>query len=176
MPTRRCPSCAQPMQTLFVERVELDRCLRCKATWFDGGELERVSGKQGAPTMTRPQPACRCPGCAGDLWFASLRGCEALACVGCGGCFVTDAQLQRAEKVRPASVPRPAMQFVCVGCKDRYAVNTGQPVAAGLACQRCAPRLPPPPAPPASTSESASTVQEQVLEGALGLLMLVLSI
>jgi Zn-finger nucleic acid-binding protein len=136
------------MQPLFVDRVELERCLRCKATWFDGGELERVSGKQSAPSMKRPQPACRCPACPGDLWFASLRHCDVLACVGCGGCFVTDAQLQRAGTGRPASAPRLAMQFICVRCKDRYAISTGQRVATGLACQRCAPHLPPPPPEP----------------------------
>lgn len=169
------------MQPLYVDRVELDRCLNCKGMWFDGGELERVSGKQGVPRMTRPQPACRCPACASDLWFASLRGCEALACVGCGGCFVTDAQLQRANTVRPASVPQPVMQFICVGCKDRYRVHTGQRVATGLACQRCAPRLPPPPIPSAapprpSSGGPASTPQELVMEGALGLLMVLLSV
>lgn len=161
------------MQPLFVDRVELDRCLRCKATWFDGGELERVSGKQGTPTMSRPQAACRCPACAGDLWFASLRHCDVLACVGCGGCLITDAQLHRADTRRPTSAPRPAMQFICVGCKDRYAITTSQRVATGLACKRCAPSLPP--APPEPTPAEGDTVGEVMGQVVIGLLMLLAS-
>jgi len=133
------------MQPLYLDRVELDRCFRCAATWFDPDELVRVSGVQRTPEMTRTQPACRCPACGEHLWFARLHTCEVLTCVGCGGSFVTDAQLERAAMGRlTGRVPR-AMQFICVGCKDRYTLADSTRVKSGLACARCAERLPPAP-------------------------------
>lgn len=168
------------MQVLFHERIELDRCLDCEATWFDGGELARVSGARGAPVITREQPAGRCPGCGGLLWSARVGDCALLSCIACAGCFVTDNQLRRAfpdPRHRPGP---PLLQFVCVGCKDRYAFEKAERVTSGLACARCAANLPrwepPPPRMEPSvegtTSSGSKGAFELLVDILMGLLML----
>jgi len=127
---------------LFHGRIELDRCLDCEATWFDRGELARVSGAGGAPAMTREQPVGRCPGCGGLLWSARVEGCELLSCIDCAGCFVTDNQLRRVIRHARRQPGTPLLQFVCVGCKDRYDFEKAERVATGVACVRCAANLP----------------------------------
>ncbi|MCP3098082.1 zf-TFIIB domain-containing protein [Myxococcus sp. K15C18031901] len=147
MPARACPSCRAPLQPLLADRVLLDRCFACKAMWFDAGELGLVAGTQGTPEMTREQPAAKCPACAGMLWFARLGACELLACIECGGNSVSDAQFARATQEGAARKALPRLEFVCVGCKDRYPLTQCQRVVPGLACARCAERFPPAPAP-----------------------------
>jgi len=39
-----CPRCAQPCVAIDAKGVELDVCKECGGTWFDGGELFRVTG------------------------------------------------------------------------------------------------------------------------------------
>lgn len=158
MPARSCPTCTRPLQPLYADHIELDRCFACAATWFDPGEFERVSGERGAPVMTREHPACGCPGCGEHLWFARIKDCDVLACVDCGGCFVTDVQARRATVDSPAPRRQWTMQFVCVGCKDRYALSEHQQVAAGLACARCAERLPAVPPPKQGGKTNAAPV------------------
>ncbi|MCE9669692.1 zf-TFIIB domain-containing protein [Myxococcus stipitatus] len=145
------------MQPLFADRVPLDRCFACKAMWFDAGELGVVAGSQGTLEMTREQPAARCPGCQGMLWFARLGACELLACIDCGGNYVADAQFARATREGAARKELPRLEFVCVGCKDRYALTQCQRVAPGLACGRCAERFPPPSVTPPRAREASGS-------------------
>lgn len=156
MLARSCPTCTRPLQPLYADHIELDRCFTCAATWFDPGEFERVSGKRGALVMTREHPACDCPGCGEHLWFARIKDCDVLACVNCGGCFVTDVQARRATVNMSTPRRQWAMQFVCVGCEDRYAFSERKRVAAGLACTRCAEDRPAPPPPEQGSMASAA--------------------
>ena len=180
MPSRACPFCHRTLQTLFHGRIELDRCLDCEATWFDRDELGHLAGARGAPVMTREQPVGRCPGCGGLLWSARVEGCELLACIDCAGCIVTDNQLRRVLREPRLQSGPPQLQFVCVGCKDRYAFEKAQRVTTGLACVRCAATLPrwepPPPRmdPPAEGPPPANSggVFTSVVDILLGLLML----
>lgn len=52
-----CPDCGATMSTLHVQRhgdrIELDACPACGGTWFDLGELERLT----APTPNLPRGA-----------------------------------------------------------------------------------------------------------------------
>jgi hypothetical protein len=38
----RCPTCHEPMGTWKLHAIEIDRCERDGAIWFDANELERV--------------------------------------------------------------------------------------------------------------------------------------
>jgi len=38
-----CPTCKQPMISLHLAGVEIDRCLECRGTWLDSGELELLT-------------------------------------------------------------------------------------------------------------------------------------
>jgi Zn-finger nucleic acid-binding protein len=149
MPARTCPFCHRTLQVLFQGRIELDRCLDCEATWFDRDELAHLSGTRGAPVMTREQPVGRCPACGGLLWSARVEGCEFLSCIACAGCIITDNQLRRAIRDPHRQAGPLLLEFVCVGCKDRYAFEKAERVTTGLACVRCVANLrrwvPPPP-------------------------------
>ncbi|MEW5739397.1 MAG: zf-TFIIB domain-containing protein [Myxococcota bacterium] len=153
---RACPACTTPMQPLWVKKVPLDWCGACRALWFDRGELAEALGVDGAPVMTREQPAARCPACRGLLWFSRVDGSDVLACVDCAGSFVTEAALMRRGAV-PASGVQGA--FVCARCGDRFPLDEGAPMEEGLACRRCAPVT-------VTPVESASSLEE-LLERAL---------
>jgi Zn-finger nucleic acid-binding protein len=146
------------MQPLTVRRVPVDWCTHCRALWFDRGELARALGIEGAPAITREQPAARCPACRGLLWFSTVAGSDVLACVDCAGCFVTEAALRRRGAVPPSGVEG---TFVCASCGDGYALAEGRVTGKGLECARCAPA-------PVEPAAERSTLQE-LLEGLVAL-------
>lgn len=37
-----CPNCREPLIVLELEGIELDRCVACRGTWLDAGELEQI--------------------------------------------------------------------------------------------------------------------------------------
>lgn len=45
-----CPRCAEAMVAFELEGVEIDRCIVCRGTWLDAGELETISKLSGAST------------------------------------------------------------------------------------------------------------------------------
>ncbi len=140
-PDRDCPQCGRAMQLFFVERVELDRCFFCRATWFDRGELERVLGRVLTPKLEGDATARRCVACREPLWPASLNGRRVDVCVACGGTLATDQELQHAVARTPWTGVQRAL-FLCMGCKDKYAVTDARRVDGGLSCPRCLDRFP----------------------------------
>jgi len=142
------------MHPLALRRVPVDWCTACRALWFDRGELALALGLTGTPAMTREQPAARCPACRGLLWFSDVQGSDVLACVDCGGCFVSEAVLRRRGAVPAAGVDG---SFTCATCGDDYPLSAGGPTPKGLECHRC---TPPPKAPPPARSPL-----EELLEG-----------
>jgi len=68
-----CPACKQPMISLEFQGVEIDRCLECRGTWLDAGELELLAELAGedpaelsralGETATLRKDARRCPRC-----------------------------------------------------------------------------------------------------------------
>ena len=44
-----CPRCRKPMVEETIERVPVDRCLRCDGVWLDEGELDRIIAAGPAP-------------------------------------------------------------------------------------------------------------------------------
>ncbi|MFZ5471983.1 MAG: zf-TFIIB domain-containing protein [Myxococcota bacterium] len=142
---RDCPSCRKPMQALFFGRLELDRCLACKATWFDRGGLERVSGRRLVPKILGDAAVSRCPACPGLLSSVELEGISAIACVACGGSLVSDAKLDLlAEPMKTRG--RNGLSFVCTRCGDRFALEDGFLRESKLCCMRCVPEKPKQPA------------------------------
>lgn len=39
-----CPVCREVLITFELEGIEIDRCLKCKGTWLDSGEIEMLAG------------------------------------------------------------------------------------------------------------------------------------
>ena len=37
-----CPNCREPLVVVELEGVEIDRCVACRGTWLDAGELEQI--------------------------------------------------------------------------------------------------------------------------------------
>ena len=44
-----CPACGEPLVTFGYEGVEIDRCVACKGTWLDAGELDQLGTLSGLP-------------------------------------------------------------------------------------------------------------------------------
>lgn len=42
-----CPVCEQPMVAFELAGVEVDRCVSCRGTWLDGGELQLIADLAG---------------------------------------------------------------------------------------------------------------------------------
>ncbi|HOX43448.1 MAG TPA: zf-TFIIB domain-containing protein [Myxococcota bacterium] len=42
-----CPKCGMKMQEIQVNSVSIDKCFTCGGLYFDAGELEKVSGREG---------------------------------------------------------------------------------------------------------------------------------
>ena len=37
-----CPDCREPLVVVELEGIEIDRCVVCRGTWLDAGELEQI--------------------------------------------------------------------------------------------------------------------------------------
>ena len=37
-----CPDCHEPLVVIELEGIEIDRCVQCRGTWLDAGELEQI--------------------------------------------------------------------------------------------------------------------------------------
>ena len=38
-----CPVCREPMVAFELEGIEIDRCVDCRGTWLDAGEMEAIA-------------------------------------------------------------------------------------------------------------------------------------
>ena len=43
-----CPKCGMKMHVVHVNDVEVDKCFACGGLFFDDGELEKISGREGS--------------------------------------------------------------------------------------------------------------------------------
>jgi len=79
------------MVTFELEGVEIDRCLSCKGTWLDTGELEEISLRAGVPpeelrrALEEAGPGApstrRCPRCGKKLREFPLRSASGEAVI-----------------------------------------------------------------------------------------------
>lgn len=42
----KCPKCGMDLTTIEMKGIQLDRCVSCGGTWFDGGEMEQMMGQE----------------------------------------------------------------------------------------------------------------------------------
>lgn len=73
----QCPACQKPLIVYEFHAVEIDRCLECRGTWLDAGEMALLLEVSGQSTerwtdaMARAKHAGRsdrrCPSCSGRL-------------------------------------------------------------------------------------------------------------
>ncbi len=42
-----CPKCGMKMHLIHINDVEVDKCFGCGGIFFDDGELEKISGREG---------------------------------------------------------------------------------------------------------------------------------
>ena len=50
--TRQCPVDASPMKKEIAHMIVIDKCPKCNGVWFDGGELEKMTGDLRAEAVT----------------------------------------------------------------------------------------------------------------------------
>ncbi len=43
-----CPKCGMKMHIIHINDVEVDKCFGCGGLFFDDGELEKISGREGS--------------------------------------------------------------------------------------------------------------------------------
>lgn len=148
MPAQRCPTGPHELAPLRLGQVEVDWCPACRAVWFDRGELAAAFELDGAVELTRQQPACACPACPrgrrSELWFSRLDQVPLLACLTCGGAFVTEAALKAGPRPHRWTLQA---TFRCAGCADRYPLSKLGGVDP-LTCARCQAERPITEAPP----------------------------
>jgi Zn-finger nucleic acid-binding protein len=92
-----CPVCEQPMVAFELEGVEIDRCVSCRGTWLDNGELQLIAALAGVAAggltaalveakSSRGGPR-RCPRCIRRLGAIDVGGVSPIEIDRCpGGC------------------------------------------------------------------------------------------
>lgn len=55
----QCPKCRAPMQTMQVEKTQVDRCTSCEGLWFDALEDSDVQAKESVDLLDPPGAAAR---------------------------------------------------------------------------------------------------------------------
>ena len=121
---RKCPSCSENMNLIQAGPLELDACAKCGGFWFDGGELEQVTGLEAAANLgekarrgtvrckgcsepfdtglrecvTCGRPPPKCPECGDFLRVGNIRGVNLDICARCSGAFLDTGELQLLAK------------------------------------------------------------------------------
>ena len=161
----KCPDDAAPMQPLFFApakggvQVELDRCTRCGALWFDAGELEILAGLDSRDTDAESKR--QCPNCQDLMADATLaRDTVGQRCERCHGTFVDGKQVKRlralslpslvqtdeneavVRRSKPSADPRKTAKpntigFECAKCGGRFPFAEGNGTSRGLVCRGC---------------------------------------
>lgn len=163
----KCPDDQAPMQPLFLaparggSEIEVDRCLKCGALWFDAGELEILAGLDSRDTTAESTRAC--PVCHDPMADAALsQHSVGQRCDRCHGTYVDGKNVRRlralslprlvqtdkvaavparadaAKTVETPAVPRRQMAgFVCAKCGGKFPYAEGNGTNKGLVCRGC---------------------------------------
>jgi Zn-finger nucleic acid-binding protein len=76
-----CPVCDRPLAAFDLEGVQIDRCLDCRGTWLDAGELEILAGnRKFAGTPGPKHDKRRCPRCGAKLRRYKIEAVEVDEC------------------------------------------------------------------------------------------------
>lgn len=169
----RCPDDTAPMQPLYLApsrggvQVEIDRCLKCGALWFDAGELELLAGLDSRDTHAEAKRDC--PNCHEPLADAMLAAnTVGQRCDRCHGTFVDGQNMQKLKAlslpslvktdknppverrtkpvaqqgpiptVTPARAKQPKLSgFDCARCGKNFPFSQGNGTNKGLMCPTC---------------------------------------
>ena len=101
----KCPGCGKPMTRIHHPAAELDQCSRCRAIWFDGGEMQaylehelpRVTSRNpldDALPVTARSEQTQCPRCnEPTLAKCFNEGLYIQRCLECRGVYVLASQI-----------------------------------------------------------------------------------
>ncbi len=154
MRSLNCPNCVLPLRVCFVAAgpaspIELDRCSGCGRFWFDGGELERASGRTFISRMRGTPGTAQCIACQGPTHNVLLNG-EILVeeCEQCRGMLLEprDIELISGKPLAEAKPPPPiriqpntsmSFSFNCDQCQKRVDGAKPRQLDDVWLCQRC---------------------------------------
>ena len=96
-----CAFCGDSLIAIRDVGIEIDRCGRCKAIWFDSSELETYAASRGhkpiRPAQVAPESDglhLKCPRCAREsLYQGRVLGITAWHCSTCNGLALEPASL-----------------------------------------------------------------------------------
>ena len=97
-----CAFCGDTLVKEHHPEIEIDRCDRCKALWFDPGELETYAASRGYQ-LNRPAHVAnqsdglhlKCPSCARETLFqVAVLEVTAWHCSECGGLALEHSWLE----------------------------------------------------------------------------------
>lgn len=95
---RRCPRCEGALEDDSEGRVQVERCLACRGTWFDSGELTVVLGVSRRVRLKDGQPSpLRCLKCPDERLVALPypgTSVEVDVCPDCRGTWVDGGELE----------------------------------------------------------------------------------
>jgi hypothetical protein len=49
----RCPKCAEELEEIAFQGIQVDRCTGCQGVWLDPGEIERLTAKDNQGWLAR---------------------------------------------------------------------------------------------------------------------------
>lgn len=100
----QCPRDETPLAPRVVAGVTLDQCGTCGGTWFDAGELKRVTGErriEKQATRERIVPLSSdfaCPRCAGPCNLSYIEEVPVDACTKCRGIWLDAGEVEEAKR------------------------------------------------------------------------------
>lgn len=144
---RSCPACQSKLQTFQMGPIELDRCVGCKGTFFDGGELDAVLGKTLAFQDAGYATARKCAACGAKMRGATAAGVQLEHCPSCKGVFLDSGELRALNGGQGVRIREDAktahVSFNCAACTTTLEANGALRTNDGFVCSNCAPNVQP---------------------------------
>ena len=105
---KNCPRCGKAMRGILDQGVLVDACDRCRTTWFDAGEIQRILGRAltlggTIPSIqTKPLPCPACPGRVETRRAGEHAPVHIDVCQKCGGILLDHGE---ADALQRAAIP-----------------------------------------------------------------------
>lgn len=99
-----CPRDGAALSKLHAHGVVLDRCGKCRGTWFDKAELRRVADdreveKLAARVREFAEPSgFACPSCGGKCQESFVGDVSVDTCVSCHGVWLDAGEMEEAKR------------------------------------------------------------------------------
>ncbi|MFL5319092.1 MAG: zf-TFIIB domain-containing protein [Myxococcaceae bacterium] len=144
---RKCPACQSMLQTFKMGPIELDRCVGCKGTFFDGGELEGVLGKKVEFKDAGFATSRKCAACSALMRGASALGVQLETCPSCKAVFLDAGELRTLNGGQGVRIREDAkvakVSFSCAACTTTLDASGALRTNDGFMCLNCAPHVQP---------------------------------